>query len=138
FQLGAADYLVKPAPAEVIIAKAAQILTGGGPSTGARGVAGSLSEMSLPDVLQVLSHGRKTGRLRLTAGGTAGEIHFEKGEVHHAILGDLLGEAAFYSMLRLTDGNFALDPLFRPKERTIRQSTESLLLEGMRRLDERL
>jgi hypothetical protein len=36
----------------------------------------------------------------------------------------------------LTDGEFALDPSFLPLRNTINLPTESLLLEGMRRLDE--
>jgi hypothetical protein len=43
---------------------------------------------------------------------------------------------AFYAMLSLTDGEFALDPAFKPTSNRIGLPTESLLLEGMRRLDE--
>jgi hypothetical protein len=46
------------------------------------------------------------------------------------------GEEAFYEMLNLTTGHFELDPNFRPTEQLIQASPESLLLEGMRRLDE--
>ena len=51
--------------------------------------------------------------------------------------GNLRGEEAFYAMLAISQGEFALDPNFRPSEVLIRESPESLLLEGMRRLDER-
>jgi hypothetical protein len=53
-----------------------------------------------------------------------------------AIWADSRGENAFYAMLKLTDGDFALDPTFKASNRTINQSAEALLLEGMRRLDE--
>ena len=39
-------------------------------------------------------------------------------------------------MLRLKGGDFELDPNFRASERKIALGPESLLLEGMRRLDE--
>ena len=39
-------------------------------------------------------------------------------------------------MIKLTTGGFELDPGYQPGERRIEQSPESLLLEGMRRLDE--
>jgi hypothetical protein len=39
-------------------------------------------------------------------------------------------------MCTLTSGDFALDPSFKPTGRVIQASAESLLLEGMRRLDE--
>ncbi len=41
-------------------------------------------------------------------------------------------------MLKLTDGEFGLDPSFKTTERVINQSAEALLLEGMRRMDEGL
>ena len=45
-------------------------------------------------------------------------------------------EEALYSMLALGDGDFSLDPGFKPASRVINASTEALLLEGMRRIDE--
>ena len=39
-------------------------------------------------------------------------------------------------MLKLRQGDFELDPNFRPTEQVIQVSPESLLLEGMRRFDE--
>jgi hypothetical protein len=50
--------------------------------------------------------------------------------------GKLRAEEAFYAMLSVSQGEFALDPNFRPPEVRITDSPESLLLEGMRRLDE--
>jgi hypothetical protein len=48
------------------------------------------------------------------------------------------GEEAFFAMLKLTDGEFGLDPTFQATARVIDQSSEALLLEGMRRMDEGL
>src|SRR6185503_19444114 len=98
--------------------------------------AGSLSEMSLPDVVQVLWHGRKTCALRIQAKGQGGEIHFADGQIVNAVWGPLSGENAFYKLLTLQEGDFRLDPSFKPTTRVIKDSPESLLLEGMRRLDE--
>ncbi|MEM9071532.1 MAG: HD domain-containing phosphohydrolase [Myxococcota bacterium] len=132
FELGAADYVMKPASPDVVAAKVRQILSKGP----ARGVSGSLTEMSLPDVIQILSNGRKTGRLVIRAGGKSGEVHFGEGMIWDAKYDGLRGEEAFYGMLTLTDGEFQLDPAFKPERRVIQDATESLLLEGMRRLDE--
>lgn len=135
FELGATDYLVKPASAELVATKAGQALE---ESVRRRsdGVRGSLKEMSLPDVVQVLANGRRTGRLMLVAGARRGEIHFCEGAIWDAKFGAAHGEQAIYDMLRLSDGTFALDPSFKPDQRTIEVSPEGLLLEGMRRLDE--
>ena len=90
----------------------------------------------LPDIVQILWHGRKTCALRIQAQGTAGEIHFGEGQIVNALWGSLKGEEAFYKMLTLTEGDFRVDPTFKPTVRIIQASPEGLLLEGMRRLDE--
>jgi response regulator RpfG family c-di-GMP phosphodiesterase len=147
------DFINKPANAEVMVAKLKAMLDQRASARGARGVSGSLREMGLPDMVQVLFHGRKSGNLRIRAqpdpsrgpggsrtrteaSGAAGEIHFLDGNVVYAIWGRLEGTDAFYAMLKLADGEFALDPAFQPSTRIIHESSEALLLEGMRRLDE--
>lgn len=137
FDLGAADYLVKPASPEVIATKIGQILEDVARSAGG-GFGGSLKEMALPDVVQVLSNGRKTGRLQVVTGSRRGEILFHEGQVFGASFGGEIGEEALYAMLGLREGTFSLDPSVVPTERTIHTSAEGLLLEGMRRLDEGL
>ncbi len=140
FELGVLDYVTKPASADLLVAKLKALLEQRAnvtPST-TRGVNGSLREMALPDMVQILFHGRKSGSLKIRAPQGSGEIHFADGNVVDALWGELRGEPAFYAMLKLGDGDFALDPLFRPGSRVIHQSAEALLLEGMRRMDEGL
>jgi response regulator RpfG family c-di-GMP phosphodiesterase len=138
FELGVLDYVTKPAPADVLVAKLKALLEQRVSSRKTQGVSGSLREMGLPDMVQVLFHGRKTGNLRIRAPEGAGEIHFVDGNVVDAHWRDLRGEGAFYALVKLVDGDFALDPSFRSSERVINQSAEALLLEGMRRMDEGL
>src|SRR5262249_14798900 len=61
--------------------------------------AGSLSELSAVDVLQMLCLARKSTALRLSEGASAGVIHIEAGVPVHAVWDDLCGEAAFFRML---------------------------------------
>ncbi len=136
FELGAADYMAKPVAADLLVAKLKQIMEREAAGRGNRGVSGSLSEMGLPDMVQVLWHGRKSGSLKIRAEGEVGEIHFVKGAVHNAMWGRLRGEEAFYAMLKLADGEFVLDPNFVATSQVITHSPEALLLEGMRRMDE--
>ncbi len=135
FDLGAADYIVKPASAELVATKMGQVAQSSARRQ-ASGVSGSLKEMSLPDVVQILCNGRRGGRLQIISGGKRGEVHFAEGQIHDAQFGGLGGEEAFYAMLKLSDGTFSLDPSFAPTRRVIHASAEGLLLEGMRRLDE--
>jgi response regulator RpfG family c-di-GMP phosphodiesterase len=141
FELGVVDYVTKPASADVLVAKLKAMLEqrANASPRSAQGVSGSLREMGLPDMVQVLFHGRKSGNLKIRGPeGGIGEIHFIDGNVVNATFGGQKGEDAFYQMLKLQDGEFGLDPSFKPTERTIEGSSEGLLLEGMRRLDEGL
>jgi DNA-binding response OmpR family regulator len=136
FELSVADYVNKPVSLELFTAKVKQILERQASTPGARGVTGSLSEMGLPEIVQILWHGRKTGRLKVRAGNDSGEIHFVNGSIYNALWGNLRGEEAVYGMLRLSDGEFVLDPTFEAPQQVIQANPEMLLLEGMRRLDE--
>jgi response regulator RpfG family c-di-GMP phosphodiesterase len=136
FELNVNDYVAKPASTDVLVAKLKAMLDQRATKAGPRGVSGSLKEMGLPDMIQVLSGSKKTGNLRIRSAGASGEVHLQDGNVVNALWGELRGEEAFYALLRLEDGEFGLDPSFRPPARVINQTSESLLLEGMRRADE--
>ena len=136
FGLGVLDFIAKPANSDLLIAKVKQMLDQRATKTGPRGVSGSLTEMGLPDIVQVLWHGRKSGTLRIKGPHDAGEIHFVEGQIYNALWGKLRGEEAFYAMLLVQEGDFALLPHTRPPARVIEETPEALLLEGMRRMDE--
>lgn len=138
FELGAMDFVAKPVQADVLVAKLKAMLDQWSTGRGAKGVSGSLREMGLPDIVQVLFHGRKTGKLNVRSGGKNGEIHFLEGNIANAIVGEVTGASAFYALLKFEDGDFALDPGFTPPKRVMVESSEALLLEGMRRMDEGL
>jgi len=137
FELGADDFITKPASPDLVALKVNRVLSGAGRAKKkSGGVSGSLTEMALPDVVQILFHGRKSGKLSVSAEGKRGEIQFCDGMIYDASFGEHRHEEAFYAMLKLRDGDFELDPNFRPTEQVIQVSPESLLLEGMRRFDE--
>ncbi len=137
FELGVLDFVAKPAQPDVLVAKFKAMLEQRTKKS-VSGVSGSLREMALPDLLQVLSQGRKTGSLHIRTNGAAGEIHFDGGAVVNALWGNIEGNHAVYAMLKFEDGDFAFDPAFRTDRRVIHDSSEALLLEGLRRLDEGL
>jgi response regulator RpfG family c-di-GMP phosphodiesterase len=137
FSLGAQDYVIKPTSGDVLAGKLRRLASPKSRRDDRTGVSGSLSEMGLPDLAQVIAHGRKSGRLVVRSHGHEGEVHFLGGRVVHALLGELVGPDAFYELLGLTDGSFVLDPSFQPAQQSIESSHENLILEGLRRLDER-
>lgn len=140
FRLGVDDFIAKPVSGEILVAKLTQLVDKKSDRVAPRGVTGSLSQMSLTDIVQILWHGRKTCALNITSGDSHGGIHFQQGMIVNAIWGDATGEVAFYRLLTLgEEGEFAVDPEFAPEgEPIIQASPEALLLEGMRLLDEGL
>ncbi|MFO0708447.1 MAG: DUF4388 domain-containing protein [Sandaracinus sp.] len=136
YELGAADYLTKPTAVELVVAKCGQIFEALLRRRGGGGLSGSLRDMGLTEVVQVLGQGRKSGCLRIVSQHRVGEVYFGEGLVVHALFAQATGEEAFYQMLLLKDGDFKFDPTQKPKDKTMQASIESLLLEGMRRMDE--
>jgi len=133
---GVLDFMMKPMPTDLVVAKSKALLDKALKDRVVRGVSGSLQEMGLGDIVQVLFYGKKTGKLTIRTKTASGEVHFMSGNIANAFWGALVGVDAFYAMVRFTEGNFAFDPTFEPKERIIQESNEALLLEGMRRMDE--
>lgn len=139
FELGVDDFVIKPAAMEIFVAKLRQLATrraAAAAKPGQRGVSGALTDIGLPELVQVLWQGRKTGALRIESDRGEGAIYFLEGQIHNAELAAEQGEMAFYRMLLLQDGTFRLDAGALPAERRIHASPEGLLLEGIRRLDE--
>lgn len=97
---------------------------------------GSLAQMNVIDLLQSLELGRKTCSLLLTNAGERCELFFSEGQINHAVYGDLRGDEAVYKVLTWTGGNFQIDFEGQSSEQTITRSTQGLLMEGLRLLDE--
>jgi DNA-binding response OmpR family regulator len=144
-ELGVEDYLTKPIYIREVVARvgielARQARAGlAHKSSDARTrFSGSLSEMSVVDLLQTIDVSRKSGVLTLVStDGQAGMISFDSGAVINATVEELIGEDAVYRHLLWSDGTFDLE--FRRvslSERTVHRTTQALLMEGMRRLDE--
>ena len=144
-ELGVEDYLTKPIYIREVVARvglelARQARQDLAQRTGddKTRFSGALSEMSVVDLLQTIDVSRKSGVLTLgSADGDNGVISFDSGAVIHAAVEDLGGEDAVYRLLLWREGTFDLE--FRRVslvERTVHRTTQALLMEGMRRLDE--
>jgi CheY-like chemotaxis protein len=97
---------------------------------------GSLAQMNVLDLLQSLDMGRKTCALTLSNSGDQCKMYFTEGQINHAVYGDLKGDAAVYKVLTWTAGTFEIDFAGSSNEQTITQSSQGILLEGLRLLDE--
>jgi len=92
---------------------------------------------SLLDLLQMLSQGMKTVQIDLSREQEAAVLYMRKGRIVHATLGGIVGERAVYRVLAWEDdGAFTVAETKEIPDATIDASTESLLMEGLRLLDE--
>jgi len=97
---------------------------------------GSLAELHLPDIIQLVSVSGKTGVFHLVDGPVRGEIYLNDGQIVHAQLDDISGEEAVYALAIWNRGEFRFDPGAPVPQRTITKSNTNLLMEAARRLDE--
>src|SRR5207245_4384476 len=97
---------------------------------------GSLAELHLTDIIQLISGSGKIGVFHLTNGALAGEIYLNDGKIVHAQLDEASGEEAVYALAMWSQGDFRFDPGVAIDVRTITKSNTNLLMEAARRLDE--
>jgi len=98
---------------------------------------GSLKELPLPDIIQLVSVSGKTGMFALERPGHAkGEIYLRGGQIVHARVGELAGEEAIYELAIWSDGDFLFTPDKTSPTTSIKKSNTNLLMEAARRIDE--
>ncbi len=97
---------------------------------------GNLTQMSIMDLLQSLEMGRKNCELILTNNGDRCDMYFSDGQINHAVYGKVVGDEAVYKVLGWTTGNFQIDFNGSSNQTTTTRSTQGLLMEGLRLIDE--
>ncbi len=142
-ELGVDDYLTKPIYIKEIVARARILLQKRQRTRieerrdGRTRFAGRLSDMPVVDLIQTVEISRKSGLIGFTGeAGKQAAIYFRDGKVIDAEAGPLQAEDAVYRLLTWNDGDFEV--VFRTVRRrdAIAMSSQALLMEGMRRLDE--
>ena len=97
---------------------------------------GSLKELPLPDIIQLVSVSGKTGVFVLENDDAKGEIYLRDGMIVHARVGEIEGEEAIYELAIWPQGNFIFHAGQTPPSTTIQRSNTNLLMEAARRIDE--
>jgi Domain of unknown function (DUF4388) len=97
---------------------------------------GSLAELHLPDIIQLVSVSGKSGVFRLIDGNHRGDIWLQEGRIVHAEHEDLSGEEAVYALAIWRTGEFRFEAGIDSPRLTITKSNTNLLMEAARRLDE--
>jgi predicted regulator of Ras-like GTPase activity (Roadblock/LC7/MglB family) len=97
---------------------------------------GDLKDLALVDIIQINCVGRNTARLTVNYPTGEGVFFFQDGEVVDARLGNLIGIEAVYKALGMEEGSFRIDAGVTSPTRTIFEQWASILMEGMRLMDE--
>jgi CheY-like chemotaxis protein len=139
-ELGAEDYLTKPIYIREVVIRVRMILQRVEKERferrdGKGGFGGSLADIGLVDLVQTFEIGRKTGIIQLD-GPRSGVVFFRDGKVVGAESGRASGEGAFYRLLNSSEGTFEVRFVPVEREDCLGLSTQALLLEGIRRIDE--
>ncbi len=143
-ELGVEDYLTKPIFVRELLARVNLLINRRTQEsiattrslTGRTRFTGSIADMAVVDLLQTFEVSRKSGILTLRNGAHAANIYFRDGKVVDAELGPLRGEEAIYRGLIWNEAEFEV--VFCPvkNDDLINTSTQGILMEGMRRVDE--
>ncbi|HEY0195242.1 MAG TPA: DUF4388 domain-containing protein, partial [Kofleriaceae bacterium] len=142
-ELGVDDYLTKPIYIKEIVTRINILLQKRQRvrfeerRDGRTRFAGRVQDMPVVDVIQTIEISRKSGVIQFVGErGRQAAIYFRDGRVIDAEAGSLQGEDAVYRLLTWNEGEFEV--VFRTVRRreVITVSSQALLMEGMRRLDE--
>jgi len=145
-ELGVEDYLTKPIFVRELIARVNILLARNAREgfaskqqsslSGRTRFAGLVSDMGVVDLLQTFEVSRKAGIVHIHNNGQDAHIYFRDGKVIDGVLGRLAGEEAVYRVLLWSEGNFEVEFCKVDMPDVIGSSTQGLLMEGMRRMDE--
>ena len=97
---------------------------------------GDLKQVSVTDLLQLLSMNHRTGSLTITTAIGVGEVRLVHGEIVDAIYRRVEGSKALYRLIGESEGSFAFMSGVTTAQRRVEQPTQVLLLEGLRQVDE--
>ena len=99
-------------------------------------LSGCLTQLGVPDLLQILCLCHRSLMLRIRGERTRGVLWLADGEIHHAVCGGRRGQEAVNDLIQLTMGQYAATVLSGVPRRTIERDWQHVLLEAARVGDE--
>lgn len=136
-EIGAEEVLEKPINVQVLITRLRKAIARSGKAVQSASLTGRLADLSIAELLQTLHLAGKTARINISAGLVKGNLSLLDGNLLAASFEDTQGEEAFYELVGLAEGRFEVLVGTQPDPANLTESTEFLLLEALRRLDER-
>ena len=140
-ELGVEDYLTKPIYVKEVTTRVKMLLQRKtqermGRKDARTKFSGQLADMAIVDLLQTIEISRKSGTIEFDTDLGSATVWFRDGRVIDAKMGDLEAATAVYRLLGLNEGTFEVEFETITRLPVIEESTQSLLMEGMRRVDE--
>ncbi len=143
FRAGADEYLIKPVDRKVLLEKVASLIerakrvksVDNGEHAPVKGFEGSLADLSLVELIQLLNLNKRSGTLEIS-NQHQGKIIFKDGNIIFAWMEKFTGEQAINKMVAITEGVFKFEPVIELKEENVHGSTMNILLEACRLMDE--
>lgn len=140
FRTGADDYMPRPCVKEMLLARIARNIARAKGQRSAmaerKGVTGSLRDLGIMEIIQVLGAGMKTAMITITQGAAEGRVALSEGQIVYAKTEDHEGEDGFYQLIGWDEGEFNIHMNVQPPKENITLKNDMLLLEGFRRMDE--
>jgi hypothetical protein len=99
-------------------------------------LSGQLSDLHLSELIEFFCNQRKTGRLKVDYALAPGVFFINEGELTDAKVGALNGKDAVFFALTLPSAAFDFSTGMQSQRRTINETWASVVLEGLRRIDE--
>ncbi|HYG09291.1 MAG TPA: DUF4388 domain-containing protein, partial [Pyrinomonadaceae bacterium] len=97
---------------------------------------GQLNDLALSELIEFFCNQRKTGRLKVDYALAPGVFFIKDGDLVDAKVGALNGTEAVFFALTLPSASFDFSAGMQSSRRTITESWASVVLEGLRRIDE--
>ncbi|MDC0718599.1 DUF4388 domain-containing protein [Nannocystis bainbridge] len=140
-ELGVDDYLTRPIYVKEIMVRVKMLLQRKqqeriGKKDARTKFSGQLADMAIVDLMQTIEISRKSGTIEFETDLGRAAVWFRDGRLIDAEMGRLQADAAVFRLLGLSDGRFEVEFKAISRVPTIEESTQSLLMEGMRRVDE--
>ncbi|MEX1363632.1 MAG: response regulator [Nannocystaceae bacterium] len=141
-ELGVEDYLTKPIYIKEITTRVTMLLQRKQherlekKDAARTKFSGELADMAVVDLIQTIEISRKSGTISLSTELGDATVWFRDGAIIDAEMGRLQGEAAIYRLLGQSDGHFDVEFKQVNRHQVIHESTQGILMEGMRRVDE--
>ena len=99
-------------------------------------IQGSMREAPLPDIIQLVSQGGKSGCFHIIEDPKRAKIFLKDGRISHAITNDAEGLEAVYEVALWLDGHYHFEEGEQTAPVTITKSNATVLMEMHRRMDE--